>query len=421
MQQKVFHQPNREVLTKLLRENTDNAAGIVLRLAWLQGLTRDEINNLTWRQVDFDTKLLRLADREIPLEGDTAEILQAWNIMYGECSEYVAVSEKRKAQMTPQHISRIARTVLDAEGQKNVRLLDLRYDYVLRQLETHDWPYVLRVSGLSVTTYRNTLAAVRKEDAIEPAAAQNEKENAYRIWKIMQSDQTSPAGIALWLSYQIGLQAEEIVSLTWEQIDFAAGVIHLSGRDEAITNAVSRILKAEQAKRSAQDDPHIILTPRTRKPLTAARLSTMVRTLLIRGGVEEASLRTLRRDSVLEDEKKRILAFVRQHGSISRAECIEVLGTTANKAYGRLNALAFSGDLTRINARYYSPDAVVAPQQQTEAIKRYVSENGAAYCSDIAELLHIGKRSTARILKRMVDSGELILLRHRKCYVLPNI
>lgn len=89
MQQKVFHQPNREVLTKLLQENTDNAAGIILRLAYLQGLTRDEINNLTWHQVDFDAGLLRLSDREIPLEGDTAEILQAWHILYGECSEYV--------------------------------------------------------------------------------------------------------------------------------------------------------------------------------------------------------------------------------------------------------------------------------------------------------------------------------------------
>ena len=39
---------------------------------------------------------------------------------------------------------------------------------------------------------------------------------------------------------------------------------------------------------------------------------------------------------------------------------------------------------------------------------------------DIAALLHIGKRTTARILKKMVDSGELILLRREKRYTLLN-
>jgi len=420
MQQGIFHQPNSDAVERALHHNMNSAAGVVLCLAWQQGLTRDEINSLLWRHVDFDAHILRLQDREVPFEGDTDAILHSWQTLYGACGEYVVVSEKFKTRIAPQSISRLARIALDAEGQRDVRLLDLRYDYVLRQLESHDWPYALRVSGLSVTTYRNALADVKRRESVGEAQRCDEKEEAFRIWKIMQNDQATPAGIALWLSYQIGLQSEEIVSLTWEQVDFANGVIHLKSRDEALTAAVSRILKQEQGRRTPTDDPHVILTPRTRRPMTAARLSTLVRTILIRGGVEEASLRTLRRDTVLEDEKKRVVEFAAAHGSISRGECMELLAATSAKAYGRLNALVRSGDLTRINNRYYASGAVIAPEEQSETIKRYIAESGAAYCSDIAELLHIGKRTTARILKRMVDSGELVLLRRRKCYVLPE-
>lgn len=420
MQQNVFYRPDKNALERIFIRERASVTGVILRLAWRVGLTRDEMNNLLWEQIDFDEKELILPDRTVPLEDDTAACLREWQSLCGEYGPYVVVSEQRKTQITPQSISRLARTALDAEGQEKVRLLDLRYDFVLRQLETHDWPYVLRISGISVTTYRNCLADVKKNDIAVESAPRDAKEEEFRIWKTMQSEQESPAGIALWLSHQIGLPNEEIVSLTWKQIDFAANVIRLSDRTEPLTNAVSRILKAERDRRTAGDDPHVILTPRTRKPLTVARLSTMVRTILIRNGVEEQSLRTLRRNSTLEREKKKLLDYAIAHGSISRGEAMELLSLSANKIYGRLNALTFSGDLVRINAKYYPAGAVILPEQQAEAIKSYLAASGPAYCQDIAALLHIGKRTTARILKRMVDSGELILLRREKRYTVPQ-
>ena len=146
----------------------------------------------------------------------------------------------------------------------------------------------------------------------------------------------------------------------------------------------------------------------------------MVRTILIRGGVETQSLRDLRRDSALEDEKRRLLDYATTHGSISRAEAMDLLGLNEGKVYSRLNALTFTGELVRINFRYYPAGTVVLPEQQSEAIKQYLAENGSAYCSDIAELLHIGKRPTARLLKSMVERGELALLRREKRYLLNN-
>ena len=79
-----------------------------------------------------------------------------------------------------------------------------------------------RISGISVTTYRNCLADVRKGAAVAEPEIHDAKEDEYNHWKLMQSEQDSPAGIALWLSHRIGLSTEEIVSLTWTRVDFDA-------------------------------------------------------------------------------------------------------------------------------------------------------------------------------------------------------
>ena len=420
MQQNVFYPPDADALKRILQRERASVTGVILRLAWQEGLTRDEVSSLTWSGVNLITNELYLPDRTVPITEDTAACLTQWQTLVGDYGPHVVVSEQRKARLAPQSISRLARTALDAEGQSKVRLLDLRYDFVLRQLEAHDWPYVLRISGISVTTYRNCLADVRKGPAPAEPETHDAKEDEYNLWKLMQSEQDTPAGIALWLSHRIGLSTEEIVSLTWAQVDLDAGIVHLPGRDEPLTAAVTRILSAERERRAPDDDPHVILTPRTRKSVTVARLSTMVRTILIRGGVETQSLRDLRRDSVLEDEKRKLLDYAEKHGSISRAEAMALLGLNEGRIYSRLNALVFTGELVRINFRYYPAGTVVLPEQQSEAIKQYLAENGSAYCSDIAELLHIGKRPTARLLKHMVERGELALLRREKRYQLNN-
>lgn len=420
MEQREARKTDRAAMAAILRENRATAAGMILRLAWNQGLTREELCNLRWDEADFEAGCLRTAGRTIPFEGDTEAALREWKLLYGAYSDKIIISERLKKPMAPESASRLARQTLDAAGQTELRLADLRRDYIERQLEQHDWPYVLQVSGLSVTTYRNNLGGAGRTPTEEPKPPRDAGDEAFRLWTVMNRDQDSPAVIALWLSYQLGLRSEEIVALTWAQVDFEGGCIRLEDRQVKLSSAAARILKAELLRRRPEDDPHVILTPRTRKPMSSYRLSALVRTALIRGGLSEASLRTLRRDNGQEEEKYRICAYIREHGSITRSECVALLQTTENRAYARLNALTEAGELTRINSRYYAADRVIPPERQAEAIRRYLEENGTAYCQDIAALLHIGKRSTARLLKQMAERGELRLLQREKRYILPE-
>ena len=420
MADKTFRQPNHEAMQRLLSRHAHDATGIVLRLAWREGLTRDEIRSLTWEQVDFDESLLRLRDREIPLEEETAARLRERQALYGESSPYVTISERRRSPFSAQSLSRLARLAMDEEGQHEIRLEDLRFDFIKRQLERYDWPYAIYISGVSVTTYRNTLAQLSHSAGAASPMPQNSDDGEFRLWKVLQAEKASSAGIALWLSTQLGLYIHEIVALTWDQVDFSANVIRLSEREVPLSRAVSTILRDEMERRAPEDDPHVILTPRSRKPTTAERLSTMVRSILIRGGVDHQSLRYLRKNTAKADERTALERYAIENGSVSRNEAMELLGISGNVAYDRLSSLTRDGVLVRINTRYYPVGSVVAPEKQAEAIRAYLEQWDTAYCKDIADMLHIGKRTTARILKRMVDDGEIVLLRREKRYKLPG-
>ncbi len=75
-------------------------------------------------------------------------------------------SDRRCRPMPPESISRLARTALNDAGLADLTLGDLRRDFIIRQLEQHDWPYAARVSGISVSTPTPNLpGTVRQKSA----------------------------------------------------------------------------------------------------------------------------------------------------------------------------------------------------------------------------------------------------------------
>ena len=139
MQDYVVNRPDEGAMNRILAAHAEDAAGAILRLAWQAGLLREEIQGLTWERVDFLDRKIVLADRSVPVSDELAEWLQRLRDSRDRRQEHVVLSDRDRKPLTPQSISRLARTALDREGQTAVRLIDLRNDFVLRQLETHDW------------------------------------------------------------------------------------------------------------------------------------------------------------------------------------------------------------------------------------------------------------------------------------------
>ena len=135
-----FRQPDEQNMRQLLHQHPEDLPGLILRLAWLQGLSREEIVALKWAQVDFQERSLFLEDRTVPLEEETAGCLAARFENGGAVSPYVVISDKFREPLRPESVSRIARNALTAGGLPQLQLKDLRREYLFRQLAQHDWP-----------------------------------------------------------------------------------------------------------------------------------------------------------------------------------------------------------------------------------------------------------------------------------------
>ena len=153
--------PDEAAMRRILDRYSDSPEGTILRLAWLEGLSRKELNELTWDQVDFETQNLLLPDRTVPLEPSVTECLRKRHEKYGTVSDRVVIADRGKKPMTPENVSRLAKLALDSEGQK-VSLMDLRHDWLLRQIEAHGWAYAAKVSGLAVSSLRGQFGSCLK-------------------------------------------------------------------------------------------------------------------------------------------------------------------------------------------------------------------------------------------------------------------
>ncbi len=407
-------------LRRLLEREQSGPEAVVLRLAWLQGLTREEIAALTWDQVSFLDGRLELPDRMVPLDGEVRAFL--WKLHEAkEAREepgdpHVLLSARERKPMRLESVSRIARQALDRGGLRDVRLLDLRYDWIIRCLDRMDWPEAARISGVEVATLQlrfSASAPARK--APKPPPAQLDE---FKLWKLLQAERDTAAGLAMWLGWQLGLQAQEMISLTWKQVDFQEGILRLPDRSVSMTSAVRRILEEERRRRKPGEDPHVLLTEQSRKPLDLPRLSRITRTALIRGGLERVTLRDLRRDDGRDAEDERVLQRALERGFVSRGDVSELLGLSKTATYSRLRRLTELGRLVRVGGKYYLPGTVVPPEQHRETVLKYLAQEGFAYRQDIVDLLHIQPKQCTLLLHRMVEEGTLVQIGQK--YFLPQ-
>lgn len=156
MSKVTMRRPDARAMAQLLAEQTQTAAGLILRLAWRQGLTREEIQRLTWNDVDFSAHQLRLLDRTIPLETETEDCLRRQAERPDPPTPFVVVSDRRRQQMPPESISRLARKTLDRAGLGGISLMDRSIDF--KQIKSSGDAFLIATAmkyGLTVITEEN--------------------------------------------------------------------------------------------------------------------------------------------------------------------------------------------------------------------------------------------------------------------------
>lgn len=100
-----FNRPDEAAMLRILERHPHSPEGAILRLAWLEGLSRSEITELRWDQVDFEGKAIQLPDRAVPLEPSTEACLRERHVRCALRDPHVVISERSKKPMPPESIS----------------------------------------------------------------------------------------------------------------------------------------------------------------------------------------------------------------------------------------------------------------------------------------------------------------------------
>ena len=410
--------PDDAAMRRILERYSNSPEGMILRLAWLHGLGRKELNELTWDQVDFETGNLILPDRTVPIEESTAKCLADRYKNYSAVSPRVVIADRGKKPMTLENVSRLAKNALDSEGQ-NVALKDLRRDWILRQIEEKGWAYAARVSGMTVSSLRATFAAALRKNKSQTAAIpqMSEDETEYTLWRIVQQEGSSAAGLAIWMCWKLGMQPGEIAALTWDQIDMEKGSIHLPGRDIDMGTRMHRLLGEAWERQKSLNEPQVFIAPTTGRPMDQARLSVLCRTAMIRGGLEGFSLRILTAWTHARQIDSALLQRAEELGYLVREDVIQLLHVSGKTAWSYLDRMVDDGKLVKVGVRYYPQGSVVEPENQLDTIRAYLSEHGIGSRQDFMQLLHVAPHQATHILQGMVKRGELV--RDGKRYRLP--
>ena len=238
-----YKRPDEAAMQRILERYPYSPEGAIIRLAWLQGLSRKELNQLTWDQVDFAGRALLLPDRTVPLDPSVEACLRAWYVRCAGNPECVAVSDRDQTPMRPESVSRLARQALNSEGLA-LCLLDLRRDFILRQIEVHGWSHAAQVSGVAAAALREEfLPRLRAANTLPEAPKVGRDEREYLLWRIIQQEGSSPAGLALWMGWQLRMQPGEIAGLTWDQVDFETQNLLLQDRTIPLEPSVAECLQ----------------------------------------------------------------------------------------------------------------------------------------------------------------------------------
>ena len=116
---------------------------------------------------------------------------------------------------------------------------------------------------------------------------------------------------------------------------------------------LSCLLHEAWERQKALNEPKVFVAPTTGRPIDLSRISVVSRTAMIRGGLENFSLRALCTWAAAQKTGELLTAQAERQGSLVREDVMRLLNVSANTAWSCLNRLAESGQLEKVGVRYY--------------------------------------------------------------------
>lgn len=398
-----YKKPDADALRLLLSQSKGMPAETIIRLSWECGLQRGEISALRYSQIDFEHAGIVLADRRVPLSSEMQSFLAELKEDNYDFSDYVLLTQKKTAPMAEPSISRLVRTELDKYGQAELRLADLRFDYIVRQLQKCSIEYVSYISGVDIRTLQKQyLPYVGTVSDVELRSAPDYDS----FYQLMLSEKDSVCALALCFAWQLGIKATELPALKWVMVDFERAEINGIHIPEELLSLL-RGIKEKNGKYSE----YIFITESTKKPLSRERISHIVKQTLVQKGIFNIGLKELSRDysPELETGKKAVFDYLSECVCADREQIANALGYDERASERLLKRLRNSGEIVLIGREYYLRGTVVSPEEQHTAICDFLAEHPLATRKELCDMLGlVNRRQLLPIIKPLIDEGLLL-------------
>lgn len=203
----LYNKPDDESLNEWIAREGACPAVTAVVLAWECGLKRCEIASLTWSSVDIKARQIRLEDREIPLSDKAVQYLKnLHNEDLYKNMEYVLISATNTAPVSETNISVMIKRAFERSGVATVRLSDLRFDYIIKQLNCYDWEYVSYVTGVDFTSLQEHFLPYSEKETLG-IKKKNMLTDAQReaLTEMLKKEKESVTGLAIRFMWFAGI------------------------------------------------------------------------------------------------------------------------------------------------------------------------------------------------------------------------
>lgn len=362
------------------------SGAMALQLARYAGLTRQEIQCLTWEQVDLHQRQLQLPGRIIGLQEPLSTALAQWE---GKAERWVLTGQK--GQYSLPSLSRLAAQTCEKLGLAEMGLAQLRHWYILEQLECRSWGNLCQELGMDEVVLRKAYGAhvtpPQEKALLEPA----------RLEALFKTQPATLGKLAVGLAWLEGISPGQMRTLTWEEL--------LSGQQERQRQQPHETLFA-MVEALAASNQQAFVFGQGQQPITAVALSRLARQCLVSHGLEGLTLQALAKASDHHRQYQEKLAqYVKQQPYITAKQAQTLLSFPKSATYRLLQALVQSGELVQVGGDYYHGALVPPLKDHQPLVVAYLQRKHVVYVKDVATLLHIRQRHCHNLLQTLVTQG----------------
>lgn len=343
-----LHLPNARKIRKLLAQENDSATATIIRLAWQAGLTATEIADLRWMDVDLTNRTISASGRSVPICEELTAFLSARehdgafvvSSPVGVGGRYNRVSVSRKA-----------RVALDAIGEAKVRLLDLRFDFIVQMLKVQPMENVARATNCELRTLQEIYKRFGlRGPKLQRALKHYDGYDNHDLLRAVCTDRDRLDAKIVMLSWMCGLSLTESSNLKWKDVDLMQRVLYTGGEKRLIPEELIRLL----AESEISADQYVLQGKRSGNKLDVDFLSRRAGEFLSRNGLEKLTLNGIRGKFVEKSDDEiaqSVIEMVDRERLVSAAQITAFLGVGRNKSKTILNSLAADGKLRYLKDR----------------------------------------------------------------------